>query len=85
MLLAEYELRTVEAQKAATAEQLAQAKRNFEVGTATITDTYDAQARYDLIVAREIATRNDIAVRMSALQKVIGRLPYAAQHPARPA
>jgi len=37
----------VEAQKAATAEQLAQAKRNFEVGTATITDTYDAQARYD--------------------------------------
>ena len=46
VLLAEYELRTVEAQKAATAEQLAQAKRNFEVGTATITDTYDAQARY---------------------------------------
>ena len=75
VLLAEYELRTVEAQKAATAEQLAQAKRNFEVGTATITDTYDAQARYDLIVAREIATRNDIAVRISALQKVIGRLP----------
>ncbi len=64
VLLAEYELRTVEAQKAATAEQLAQAKRNFEVGTATITDTYDAQARFDLIVAREIATRNDIEVKM---------------------
>jgi len=75
VLLAQYELRTVEAQKAATAEQLAQAKRNFEVGTATITDTYDAQARFDLIVAREIATRNDIAVRVSALQKIIGRLP----------
>jgi len=28
-------------------------------------------------VAREIATRNDIAVRTSALQKVIGRLPTA--------
>jgi outer membrane protein len=75
VLLAQYELRTVEAQKVATAEQLAQAKRNFEVGTATITDTYDAQARFDLIVAREIASRNDIAVRTSALQKVIGRLP----------
>jgi outer membrane protein len=73
VLLAEYELRTVEAQKAATAEQLAQAKRNFEVGTATITDTYDAQARFDLIVAREIATRNDIEVRKSALQRIIGR------------
>ncbi len=77
VLLAEYELRTVEAQKAATAEQLAQAKRNFEVGTATITDTYDAQARFDLIVAREIASRNDIEVRKSALQKIIGRAPGA--------
>ena len=68
VLLAEYELLTVEAQKAATAEQLAQAKRNFEVGTATITDTYDAQARFDLIVAREIASRNEIEVRKWALQ-----------------
>jgi outer membrane protein len=75
VLLSQYELRTVEAQKAATGEQLAQAKRNFEVGTATITDTYDAQAQYDLIVAREIATRNDIEVKRSALQKIIGRLP----------
>ena len=75
VLLAEYELVTVEAQKAATAEQLAQAKRNFEVGTATITDTYDAQARYDLIVAREIASRNDIEVKKRALQQIIGRLP----------
>lgn len=75
VLLAQFELVTVEAQKAATAEQLAQAKRNFEVGTATITDTYDAQARYDLIVARELATRNQIEVAKRSLQQVIGRLP----------
>ena len=75
VLLAQFELLTVESQKAATAEQLAQAKRNFEVGTATITDTYDAQARYDLIVARELATSNDIAVRQNALQVLIGRKP----------
>lgn len=75
VLLAQFELLTVEAQKAATAEQLAQAKRNFEVGTATITDTYDAQARYDLIVARELATRNDIEVRKRSLQQIISRLP----------
>ena len=43
------------AQTKAIGEQLAQAKRNFEVGTATITDTHEAQARYDLIVAQEIA------------------------------
>jgi outer membrane protein len=75
VLLGEYELETVKAQKVATAEQLAQAKRNFQVGTATITDTYDAQARYDLQVAAEITASNDIEVRRSALQQIIGRAP----------
>jgi outer membrane protein len=75
VLLAEYELDTVKAQKVATAEQLAQAKRNFQVGTATITDTYDAQARYDLVVAQEITDTNEIEVRRSALQQIIGRAP----------
>lgn len=75
VLTSEYELLTVEAQKAAIAEQLAQAKRNFEVGTATITDTYDAQARYDLIVATELATRNEIEVRRRSLQQIMGRNP----------
>jgi outer membrane protein TolC len=42
------------------AEQLASAKRNFEVGTSTITDTREAQARYDLVVAQEIAADNDL-------------------------
>jgi outer membrane protein len=75
VLVAQYQLVNVQAQKSATSEQLAQAKRNFEVGTATITDTYDAQARYDLIVAREIAATNDIQVKIHALQQIIGRLP----------
>ena len=46
-------LALVRAQKTAIAEQLAQAKRNFEVGTATITDTHEAQARFDLSSAQE--------------------------------
>ena len=75
VLLAEYNLLTVKAQKAATGEQLAQAKRNFQVGTATITDTYDAQARFDLVTAQEITAQNDIEVRRRALQQIIGRLP----------
>jgi len=75
VLRGQYQLLNVQAQKSATSEQLAQAKRNFEVGTATITDTYDAQARYDLIVAREIAATNDIQVKVHALQQIIGRLP----------
>jgi len=75
VLLAQDTLEFVGAQKAATAESLAQAKRNFEVGTATITDTNEAQARYDQIVALEIATVNDIEIKRRAIEVIIGRNP----------
>ena len=61
------------AQKAAVAEQLAFAKRNFEVGTSTITDTREAQARFDLVVAQEIAARNDLRVKKIALDQLVGK------------
>jgi outer membrane protein len=63
----------IAAQKAAITEQLASAKRNFEVGTATITDTHEAQARYDLAVAQEIAEQNTYNIRLRALEKLIGK------------
>ena len=66
-------LASVKAQKIAITEQLASAKRNFEVGTATITDTHEAQARYDLSVAQEFAALNDLEIKRSALQQIIGK------------
>ncbi len=75
-------LALVGAQKAAISEQLAQAKRNFEVGTATITDTHEAQARHDLIVAQEIAAQNDLDNKRRALQLVAGK-EYAQLRPLR--
>jgi outer membrane protein len=65
----------IQAQKIAIAEQLASAKRNFEVGTATITDTHEAQARFDLTMAQEIAATNDLEVKRNALAQIIGKLP----------
>ncbi|CAM8620790.1 TolC Outer membrane protein [Comamonadaceae bacterium] len=62
----------VKAQKAAVAEQLASAKRNFEVGTSTITDTREAQARFDLVVAQELAAENDLGVKSIALNQLVG-------------
>jgi outer membrane protein len=76
-------LALVGAQKAAISEQLAQAKRNFEVGTATITDTHEAQARYDLIIAQEIAAQNDLETKRRALQLITGK-EYAHLQPLRP-
>ena len=73
VLGAQATLTVVKAQKVATAEQLAQAKRNFEVGTATITDTHEAQARYDLIVAQEIQAQNDLENKRRALQQITGK------------
>lgn len=66
-------LASVKAQKTAITEQLASAKRNFEVGTATITDTHEAQARFDLVVAQEFAAQNDLEIKRTALQQIIGK------------
>ena len=73
ILLARFNLSTVRSQKAAVREQLEQAKRNFVVGTATITDQREAQARYDLVVAQELGAENDLRVTTEALQLLIGQ------------
>lgn len=75
----------INAQKAAIAEQLAAAKRNFEVGTATITDTHEAQARYDLTVAQEIGEQNALNIRLRALEKLIGKPASALDQLLEPA
>jgi outer membrane protein len=62
------------AQKIAFSEQLAQAKRNFEVGTATIVDSFEAQARFDLAASKEISDQNDLEIRRQALQQLVGKL-----------
>jgi outer membrane protein len=75
ILTSHVNVEVAEAQKKAIGEQLEQAKRNFQVGTSTIVDTYEAQARYDLTLSQEIAARNDLEVRKRTLQQIIGRMP----------
>ena len=77
VLAAQDTLESTRAQKAAVTEQLASAKRNFEVGTQTITDTHEAQAAYDLVVSQEIAAVNDLESKKTALQAIIGTPPAA--------
>lgn len=66
-------LATVQASKKFITEQLASARRNFEVGNATITDTREAQARFDLVTAQEIAAENDLRTKRIALDQLVGR------------
>jgi outer membrane protein len=72
VLISRESLDFVKAQKLAVAEQLAAAKRNFEVGTSTITDAREAQARYDLVLAQEIAADNDLRIKRLALNQLVG-------------
>lgn len=74
VLAAEDSLRFVRALKAAVAEQLEFARRNFEVGNATITDSREAQARFDLATAQEIAAENDLRVKKLALDQLVGQI-----------
>ena len=65
-------------------QQLDQAKRNFEVGTTTIVDANEAQSRFDLVIAQEIAAQSDLQVKKAALEQIVGKpipaiLPLAKQ------
>ena len=73
VLLAQDTIVFAQAQLTAIGRQLEQAKRNFEVGTATITDTHEAQSRYDLTVSLEITAKNDLEIRKRLLELIIGR------------
>ena len=82
VLASQDSLALVRAQKAAINEQLAFAKRNFEVGTTTITDSREAQARADLVEAQELAAENDLQIKKIALDVLVGR-PGSAPAPLR--
>ena len=73
VLVARANLATIDSQKAAVAQQLEQAKRNFIVGTATITDSREAQARYDLVVAQQLVAENDLEVKNRVLEQIVGK------------
>jgi outer membrane protein len=80
VLIVQDSVQLAEVQKTAITEQLEQAKRNFEVGTTTITDTHEAQARYDLTVAQEIVAQNNLEIKRRTLQQLINTLPKDLNH-----
>lgn len=73
VLLARDNVAFAGAQKTAIAEQLTQAQISFKVGTATITDTHEAQARFDLARSQEIQAQSDLEVRQRTLELLIGK------------
>jgi outer membrane protein len=72
VLLAKENVALSGAQIEAIGQQLALAKKSFEIGTATITDTNDAQSRFDAAVASEISAKNDLEVKSNAYRLLTG-------------
>jgi outer membrane protein len=77
VLIAQDQIELIKAQKTAILSQLEQAKATFEVGTATITDVNEAQARYDLTVAQEVAAINAYQMAKRSVQAITGEIPDA--------
>jgi outer membrane protein len=75
VLIAQDQIDLITAQKATISSQREQAQANFDVGNATITDVNESQARYDLIVAQEIAAVNAFQVAKRAVQAITGEIP----------
>jgi len=72
VLLAQDREMLVNAEKSANKKLLTQAKRGFEVGSASITDVYEAQARFDLSVSEQIDTKKDLNIARRALATLTG-------------
>lgn len=62
-------------QTKAVEQQLDLAKRNFEVGTATITDVYEAKSRFDLSRAQRISAVNDLEAKTAEMGRILGESP----------
>lgn len=75
VVLAEESISVADAQHAAVAQQWTLARRNFDVGTVTITDVHEAKSRLDLARAQKIAAVNELSVKQSELEKILGRMP----------
>lgn len=73
VLGAQDNLRFIKANKNAVGDQLKQIKERYQVGMATMTDVYQAQANYDTLNAQEIAAQNNVMNNFEALRQITGQ------------
>ncbi len=92
VLVAQEAARVAQLQVASVEQQLGLARRNFEVGVATVTDVHEAQSRLDLSRAQAVASRSELDNKSAELARMLGeetqvlsRLNDNASLPALPA
>lgn len=75
VLYAQDVLTSVQTLKAAAEQQQMQAKKSFERGATNITDSLEAQSRFDLASAQEIAAKSQLELKRYALSQITGQMP----------
>jgi len=75
VLFAQDALRSFKEERAADLQQLEQARRSFEVGSAPVTDVRDAEARYALVTAQELSASDEVTSKRQVLRQIIDREP----------
>jgi outer membrane protein len=73
VLRAAANLRASQAQEQAFAAQLDQVRQRFDVGMVAITDVHEAQAAFDLAVARRLSDAGELGTRREQLTLLTGR------------
>lgn len=75
VLVAQESVSVAQFQLKAVAQQLELARRNFEVGMATVTDVHEAKSRFDLSRAQRIGAINELQNKRADLERVLGEAP----------
>lgn len=81
VLMARDDLELTREQMAAIAQQLASAQARFKAGKTNITDVRDAEARYQGVLAEEIAAVNNLNVQQDQFAGIVGEQPQALARP----
>lgn len=66
-------LRLLDAQKSTFTQQLAQAKRSYELGITTVTDVHEAQSKLDSLIAQEVGTSKELEAAKVSLRTLVGK------------
>ncbi|MEE1923776.1 TolC family outer membrane protein [Pseudomonas sp. 148P] len=77
-------LRALDELKVSSRQQLASAKRGYELGDASIVDVQEAQSGLDQANASFIKARSTMDIARARIEKITGRPLYGARLPARP-
>ena len=75
VVVADNNVRVALAQDNSVDMQLTLAKRNFEVGTSTVTDVHEAKSRFELSKAQRIGAENELQAKQAELERITGNMP----------